>query len=264
MVGFEGPCKKENFIRLTHHSSIPCPTHRLLWCSLEGSSPSVNSKRLRLIEVLRSLVKDKKLDRKQAMTLFDHECMHAVGLIADKAQLDGFKRQEVRHNTKVSYTQAKYNLMREDSEGYSKLMAALNHFDLGSISHRSRGLASSPLLLTDDGMDASSSSDVGQRGVEAIGRLLFEEVKALIGYYDLDPNRVLDLILEAAEQQESSAVSADCLLSLLPLFKAEAVAHLLGFRFRFYHKQEAGPTPSSLFTLTARSALPTSLLPRII
>jgi THO complex subunit 2 len=226
-------------------------THRLLWCSLEGSSPSVSSKRLRLVEVLRSLAKDKKLDRKQAMTLFDHDCMHAVGLVADKAQLDGFKRQEVRHNTKVSYTQAKYNLLREDSEGYSKLIAALNHFSLGSIAHRSQSLKSDPSARLVDAMDVSDASSVGN-GVEAICRLLFEEVKALIGYYDLDPNRALDLILEAAEQQESSALSADCLLSLLPLFKAEAVVHLLGFRFRFYHKQEAGPTPSSLFTLTAR------------
>ena len=195
---------------LSHH--ITPLTHiylyRLLWCSLEGPSPSSTSKRLRLVEILRSFVKDKKIDRKHAMTLFDHECMHAVGLVTDKVQLDIFKRQEVRHNTKVSYTQAKYNLFREDSEGYSKLVACLNHFGSGSISHRSVGFKSKQSLVSSDADDpqVEDAMDLGLEGsggVEEIGRLLFEEVKALIGYFDLDPNRVLDLILEAAEQQVS-------------------------------------------------------------
>ena len=54
--------------------------------------------------------------------------------------------------------------------------------------------------------------------------------QALIGYFDLDPNRCLDLVLEAAEQQPANRAY----LRLIPLFKRDAVVHLLGFRFQQY------------------------------
>ncbi len=46
-------------------------------------------------------MKDKKIERKLAAELFDHDCMHAVGLITDKDALEKWRRMEVRHNTKV-------------------------------------------------------------------------------------------------------------------------------------------------------------------
>ena len=38
-----------------------------------------------------------------------------------------------RFNTKTSYTQNKYNLIREDSEGYAKLVTCLNHSGEGAL-----------------------------------------------------------------------------------------------------------------------------------
>ena len=52
----------------------------------------------------------------------------------------------------------------------------------------------------------------------------------MIGYFDLDPNRVLDLVLEAAEHQPEN----DAFVRLVPLFKEEAVVQLLGFKFQQY------------------------------
>ena len=40
---------------------------------------------------------------------------------------------KIRFNTKVCYTQNKYNLIREDSEGYAKLVACLNHSGEGAL-----------------------------------------------------------------------------------------------------------------------------------
>ncbi len=40
---------------------------------------------------------------------------------------------QIRYNTKVCYTQTKYNLVREDSEGYAKLVACLNHSGEGAL-----------------------------------------------------------------------------------------------------------------------------------
>lgn len=86
------------------------------------------------------------------------------------------------------------------------------------------------------------------------------------GYFDLDPNRVLDLTLEAMEQQ----IWNTSYLALLKRFQRASVAHILGFRLTQYHKQaqdtaaaagdaEKAPAapapspaaPSSLYTLVA-------------
>ena len=54
--------------------------------------------------------------------------------------------------------------------------------------------------------------------------------QALIGYFDLDPNRVLDLVLEAMEHQPGN----DAYLKLVPMFERESVVQLLGFKFQQY------------------------------
>lgn len=61
-----------------------------------------------------------------------------------------------------SYKQRKYNLFREESEGYSKLVTELNS----------------------DNMDP---------------KVMVEIIKSLIGCFNLDPNRVLDIILDSFE-----------------------------------------------------------------
>lgn len=61
-----------------------------------------------------------------------------------------------------SYKQRKYNLFREESEGYSKLVTELNS----------------------DNMDP---------------KIMIEIIKSLIGCFNLDPNRVLDIILDSFE-----------------------------------------------------------------
>jgi len=53
-------------------------------------------------------------------------------------------------------------------------------------------------------------------------------VQSLIGYFDLDPNRALDLILEAFEQKPSNVG----FLELLPLFRKENFVQVLGFKFQ--------------------------------
>ncbi len=91
----------------------------------------------------------------------------------------------------------RYNLLREDSEGYAKLIAALNQHGSSALNE-----ASIPALL--------------------------KEITALVGFFDLDPNRVLDLVLEAFERQPDNTAY----LKLIPYFNQEAVVHLLGFKFQ--------------------------------
>jgi THO complex subunit 2 len=78
-----------------------------------------------------------------------------------------FSKKAVRVTTALVYKQRKHNLLREETEGFSKL---ITEFFTASYS-------ASPL--------------------EAVGRT-GERVKSLIGAFELDPGRVLDVLLDTA------------------------------------------------------------------
>lgn len=68
------------------------------------------------------------------------------------------------------------------------------------------------------------------------------ELKALIGYFDLDPNRVCSLVLDAFATQPWN----NAFLRLLPAFSSEALAQLLGFHF-----SRESMSPAGLYSIAA-------------
>ena len=56
------------------------------------------------------------------------------------------------------------------------------------------------------------------------------EIKSLIGYFDLDPNKVAALVLDVWQDQWQN----QAYLQLLPLFSAQAVTASLAFIFITY------------------------------
>lgn len=93
--------------------------------------------------------------------LMDSASLQQLGLIRDT-----FHRMGIRYATNQLYRQANFNLLREESEGYSKLAAELyrtpcnREFDF-------------PLVMA-----------------------AWERVKGLIGTFDLDVGRVLDIVID--------------------------------------------------------------------
>ena len=83
-----------------------------------------------------------------------------------------FDKKEIRMKTGLFYKQNKFNLLREQSEGYSKLTAELTS-------------SLTPLL-----------TPLTPAAIEDRARAVWEKVISLIGYFDLDPNRALDIILD--------------------------------------------------------------------
>jgi len=92
---------------------------------------------------------------------FDNDVLEALGLTKDT-----FKRMAVRKATNQLYRQGNYNLLREETEGYSKLVTE---------------------LFTTSGSEPPSGEVVEEA---------FERVKGLIGTFDLDVGRVLDITLD--------------------------------------------------------------------
>ncbi|KAJ8298480.1 hypothetical protein KUTeg_025011 [Tegillarca granosa] len=138
----------------------------------------------------------------------DQETLENIGLIPSKLT---FQQKYVKTKTKLYYKQQKFNLLREESEGYSKLISELNQELTEKVTHHQ----------------------------------VVEHIKSLIGCFDLDPNRVLDILLESFECR------SDLHSFYVPLFREyvsdqKTLCNILGFRFHFYKGEE---TPESLYKL---------------
>ncbi|KAG2755797.1 hypothetical protein P692DRAFT_20853707 [Suillus brevipes Sb2] len=105
----------------------------------------------------------------------DLTLLASAGLVSDRLSFD---KKEIRTRTGLFYKQNKFNLLREQSEGYSKLSVELTS---------SLGPAHSHV----DARPVESYASIEDRA-----RQVWEKVISLIGYFDLDPNRALDIILD--------------------------------------------------------------------
>ncbi|XP_064217399.1 THO complex subunit 2 isoform X7 [Aotus nancymaae] len=144
----------------------------------------------------------------------DPETLESLGLIKQSQQ---FNQKSVKIKTKLFYKQQKFNLLREENEGYAKLIAELGQDLSGSI-----------------------TSD-----------LILENIKSLIGCFNLDPNRVLDVILEVFEcRPEHDDFFISLLESYMSMCEPQTLCHILGFKFKFYQEPN-GETPSSLYRVAA-------------
>ena len=85
--------------------------------------------------------------------------------------------------------------MREENEGFSKLICLLNS------------------------IQPKSSADN-----------ILKQIQSLIGLFELDPNRVIDIILDAFENN----LSNQSLISILSSFSSNTIAQLIGFKFQFF------------------------------
>jgi THO complex subunit 2 len=124
-----------------------------------------------------------------------------------------FYSKFIKIKTKLYYKQRRFNLFREENEGYAKLLTELNK------------------EYVDEASDRNS----------------LEIVKSLIGCFNVDPNRVLDVILESFEiRPERKELYIPLLQSYMP--DSSIISEVLGYKYRNYSEEK---TPSSLYKVTA-------------
>ena len=161
---------------------------RLLSVEYEGAEAAAAS-RAKLAEVTKEALRADATSKALLMERCEGEFLELVELIPSAAMykkkearsaaiacIGSWKRGlharsllQVRVNTKLVYNQQKYNLLREESEGYAKVLTVLNNFGTTAL-----GESSAP---------------------DAVVAL-----QSLIGCFDLDPNRVFDLVLDRRVQ----------------------------------------------------------------
>lgn len=182
----------------------------------------------------------------------------------DTIEYSGYGRMEisrgklVKTNTRLLYTQLKYNMLAEESEGYAKLLE---------------------LLL----------EPLPPQNYEPAVEKLCIRLQSLCGQFSLDPNRIFDIALDAYEMRtrkrilnnpssvnassSSSSFGLDRSIVTVPepafvslfdgkLFSRDNLVQLLGFKFSQYakSKEELGESTdissSSTGTTTTASTVP--------
>ncbi|XP_057478199.1 THO complex subunit 2 isoform X1 [Actinidia eriantha] len=170
--------------------------------------------RARLIKLAKWLVESAIVPLRLFQERCEEEFLWESEMIKIKAA--DLKSKEVRVNTRLLYQQTKFNLLREESEGYAKLVTLLRQGSEASTQN-------------------TSAATVGI-------------IKSLIGHFDLDPNRVFDIVLECFELQPSNSVFLD----LIPIFPKSHASQILGFKFQYYQRMEVNHSvPFGLYQLTA-------------
>ena len=139
------------------------------WAELPSFNPAP------LISLLQTLVSTGVASTETVIELVDKNLLQESSIISNSQIL---ATRSVRINTGLLYKQQKFNLLREENEGYAKLS---HEFNVALSELPKSGLI--------------EISDIAAKSNE-----LLTVVNALIGYFELDPNRVLDNILDICSQ----------------------------------------------------------------
>ncbi|RSH93955.1 hypothetical protein EHS25_006608 [Saitozyma podzolica] len=140
----------------------------------EGAKPT--SPGQKGMEVVKALLDSSHIPSHIPNLLFSPERLLALGLHPMPHNPAALQRAYVKRNTTLFFKQSKYNLLRESSEGFSCLIV---------------------LLTGPDALHSSPAEEV-QGDIATRAKRVWGKVMALIGYFNLSPPRVLDLMLEVA------------------------------------------------------------------
>ncbi|XP_030383564.1 THO complex subunit 2 [Scaptodrosophila lebanonensis] len=133
------------------------------------------------------------------------DTLQEVGIVKNKS----FYTKFIKVKTKLYYKQRRFNLFREESEGFAKLITELNQ-----------------------DFEKHTTPDS-----------IMDIIKSLIGCFNLDPNRVLDIIIESFETRPDRwQLFIPLLRSYMPA--GAIICEVLGYKFCHF---KASRTPRSLF-----------------
>jgi len=113
-----------------------------------------------------------------------------------------------RINTDFFYRQRKFNLLAEESEGYAKVLSLLYSLPPTPEDQQQQN-DTSMQDITNNKHNATDEND----DTTVVDELVLSRIRELVGAFDLDPNRVLDLILDSMEFELDTLCEAHILAS---------------------------------------------------
>ncbi|KAF9905378.1 THO complex subunit 2 [Lobosporangium transversale] len=183
-------------------------------------NPEVQAKKPeRFVRVAKALIAQNFIPERLMKERWELSFLEKTGVISN---IEDSKKRVIRASTNQLYKQHKFNLLREESEGYSK-------------------------LITELASGTADNDNVGK--VASKAQSVFANVLILIGYFDLDPIRVLSIVLDVFSANiithyhffiEFLLISpwSSQTMGNLPAFKNKACAQVLGFMFQDSQRPE--------------------------
>ncbi|KAI8335335.1 transcription factor/nuclear export subunit protein 2-domain-containing protein [Chlamydoabsidia padenii] len=211
----------------------------------ENETTKIATRKNNLIAMLKGVISAGILSEADCKIHFSSQLLENAQVIPSKTLFD---RRLIRMNTAMLYKQNKFNLLREDADGYSAL---INDIVIGSID-----------------LERDEFGHLPPTPLDRIPRFL-DIISSHIGNFHLDPNRVLDILLDFfikevmlnyvfwMELFKQSVWIRQLTLSSLTDGLDDApstttthsivMAHLIGFKFEHYHLTEISRAPEELY-----------------
>lgn len=165
-------------------------------------------------KLVKSMIQTGLLPKNIAIERLEVDTSAQVGLIPDKKQ---FTTLYNRLRTRLYFKQKKFDLLREENEGFARIITQLFELNANN-SHKT-----------------------------------LDSIREIIGRYRVDPNRVLDLILETFEHNPRDNI--DLYVDFLHLFykNSQKITQLIVLKLRFYatYKNDQTSIPQSFYKLIA-------------
>ncbi len=167
----------------------------VIWIVDIQVSDAEDNRRGQLALLLFNLLEKQLLDLVLVKERLDAELLEKAKIIPSASL---FNKKQIRINTTLLYKQQKFNLLREETEGFAKLIVLLGSFPV-------------------DGPTES----------------FFDQCLSLIGYFDLDPIRVLDVIMD--EFTFAVDTKSHQFIQLLKLFEfsSKTLNNIAAFKLKF-------------------------------
>lgn len=144
-----------------------------------------------LIDFVKAMLKFEVIKETKLKVFLDEPVFVAAGWMDQKT----YQKHRSKAITQTLFEQQKFNLLREESEGFAKVIVELNQ------------------------------PNISMENIAVVKG----NVAALIGYFNLDPNRILDIVLDSFM---NNLWNRQPYVSLLQDYKKPYVAQVLGFKFQ--------------------------------
>lgn len=188
----------------------------------------------------RNLIAKKYILPSMVLERTDSEFIKAVGV----SDVGAFDKKYIRANTAYLYTQSKFNLLREESQGFSKLLVLLSE---------NAGIPSIDNLYQGSKGKLQDLREIRAKIVQEEAVRVLDQILRLIGTFELDSNRVLDLVLDVFA---AKVINYDFFIQLLRIspWNKKLYAHFMGFKYSSYCS-ESGNTSRPPLQMVFVSAL---------
>ena len=181
------------------------------------ASSSLSSNRQSIATLMGILERGGFVNRSTLQERLEPDLLAQAGLISSSSL---FSKKLIRLNTSMLYRQQRFNLLREESEGYSKLIVLLSQL--------------------------RQEAEMQFMDLDIFVENLYQKILSLIGFFDLDPTRVLDLILDQFIMTVTNG-GGNFFLRLFQKFDfpSSTIASLALFKLEYLGGELASQTTSS-------------------